>query len=55
MRVNPEVKSTSMLLPILLLASTYCLTGLMGLTWAVETGFATPVWPPSGIALAAVL
>lgn len=39
----------------LLLAAVYSATGWIGLTWAMEAGFATHVWPPSGIALAAVL
>src|SRR5262249_26110603 len=33
----------------------YYVTGRLGLAWAIPPGIATPVWPPSGIALAAVL
>jgi len=40
---------------IVLLALAYFATGWVGLTLTIETGFATPVWPPSGIALAGVL
>lgn len=39
----------------LLLAGAYALTGWLGLMLAVPPGFATPVWPPSGLALAGVL
>ncbi|WP_169337404.1 CHASE domain-containing protein [Kiloniella laminariae] len=45
----------SLPLAILLVATAYFITGWAGLTWAIDTGFATAVWPPSGIALAAVL
>src|SRR5688572_10810419 len=38
-----------------ILAAGYTLTGIVGLTLAVPPGYATPVWPPSGIALAALL
>jgi PAS domain S-box-containing protein len=37
------------------LAAVYFATGRMGLAMAVGSPFATPVWPPSGIALAAML
>ena len=40
---------------ILVLASTYALTGKLGLSLAVVHPSATAVWPPSGIALAALL
>ena len=40
---------------IVILAAGYTLTGIVGLTLAVPPGYATPVWPPSGIALAAIL
>ncbi|WP_085900597.1 CHASE domain-containing protein [Kiloniella majae] len=43
------------LIIILLLAVAYGGTGWLGLSWAIETGYATAIWPPSGIALAAVL
>jgi PAS domain S-box-containing protein len=40
---------------ILVLASTYALAGKLGLSLAVVHPSATAVWPPSGIALAALL
>jgi diguanylate cyclase (GGDEF)-like protein len=40
---------------VTILAAGYTLTGIVGLSLAVPPGYATPVWPPSGIALAAVL
>jgi PAS domain S-box-containing protein len=33
----------------------YFVTGRLGVAWAIPPGIATSVWPPSGIALAAVL
>ena len=39
----------------MILAAAYTLTGIVGLSLAVPPGYATAVWPPSGIALAAVL
>ncbi|MEX0733911.1 MAG: MASE1 domain-containing protein [Steroidobacteraceae bacterium] len=46
---------TDRLVRIFILAAGYCLTGIVGLTLAVPPGYATAVWPPSGIALAGVL
>lgn len=40
---------------LLLVAVLYYITGRLGLLLAVPPGFATAIWPPSGIALAAVL
>ena len=40
---------------VVLLAATYLVTGKLGLLMAIPPGVATPVWPPSGIAVAAVL
>ena len=40
---------------IVILASGYTLTGIVGLSLAIPPGYATAVWPPSGIALAALL
>ncbi len=37
------------------IAASYTVTGWLGLALAMSPGFATVVWPPSGIALAAVL
>ena len=42
-------------LRILLLAAAYFVTGRLGLLAAIPPGYATVVWPPSGIALAALL
>ncbi len=39
----------------LALACAYCLTGAVGLSLALPPGYATVVWPPSGIALAGLL
>ncbi len=43
------------LIKILILAAGYCLTGIVGLSLAIPPGYATAVWPPSGIAFAAIL
>ena len=40
---------------VIILAAGYTLTGIVGLSLAIPPGYATPVWPPSGIALAGVL
>ena len=42
-------------LKIIALAAGYCLTGGLGLLLAIPPGYATAVWPPSGIALAGLL
>ncbi len=39
----------------MILATGYSLTGIVGLSLAIPPGYATAVWPPSGIALAALL
>lgn len=39
----------------MILAAGYTLTGIVGLSLAMPPGYATAVWPPSGIALAALL
>jgi signal transduction histidine kinase len=43
------------LLPILALALAYWVTGKFGLSLSVAHGSATPVWPPTGVALAVLL
>ena len=43
------------LLPSLLVALAYALSGWLGLLLAIPPGYATAVWPASGIALAAIL
>jgi len=40
---------------VLILAFGYSLAGTVGLLLAVPPGYATAVWPPSGIALMALL
>lgn len=40
---------------VLSLAASYFLTGKLGLLLAIPPGYATAVWPPSGIALAVLL
>jgi len=40
---------------ILLLAAAYFVTGKLGLMLAVPPGYATAIWPPSGIALAGII
>jgi PAS domain S-box-containing protein len=40
---------------VLLTAAAYYLTGRIGLALAIPPGYATVIWPPAGIALAAVL
>jgi signal transduction histidine kinase/CheY-like chemotaxis protein len=40
---------------IVLMAAAYAVSGRLGLLLAVPPGYATAVWPPSGIALAALL
>ncbi|MGH8251537.1 MAG: MASE1 domain-containing protein [Steroidobacteraceae bacterium] len=42
-------------LKIVILAYGYCFTGGLGLLLAIPPGYATAVWPPSGIALAGLL
>jgi len=40
---------------IALLAALYFLSAKLALALAIPPGYATPIWPPSGIALAALL
>jgi diguanylate cyclase (GGDEF)-like protein len=40
---------------VTILAAAYTLTGIVGLSLAIPPGYATAVWPPSGIALAGLL
>lgn len=51
----PLWRSSSGPVGVSLLAAVYCLAGRAGLLLAIPPGFATAVWPPSGIALAALL
>ena len=40
---------------VALLAATYWLTGKLGQLVAIPPGYATVIWPPGGIMLAALL
>jgi diguanylate cyclase (GGDEF)-like protein len=40
---------------VVILGAGYTLTGIVGLSLAIPPGYATAVWPPSGIALAGIL
>lgn len=40
---------------VTILAAAYTLTGIVGLSLAIPPGYATAVWPPSGMALAALM
>src|SRR5438445_6403326 len=40
---------------VLVIATAYGITGKLGLLLAIPPGYATAIWPPSGIALAATL
>ncbi len=48
-------RSLNQLKNVLFLATAYFLTGKLGLLLAIPPGYATAIWPPSGIALAGVL
>lgn len=50
-----QALSRTAVLQMLALALVYFLTGELGLLLAVPPGYATSIWPPSGIALAGVL
>ncbi len=39
----------------IIVAGAYLATGRLGLLLALENGYASPIWPPAGVALAAVL
>ena len=47
--------SSHYLLKGAVVAVAYCLTGALGLLLAIPPGYATAVWPPSGVALAGLL
>lgn len=51
----PDLRNIDGLIRIAILAAAYSLTGIVGLSLAIPPGYATAVWPPSGIALAAIL
>jgi PAS domain S-box-containing protein len=54
--ISNETKPNShLILQILGLAAAYFVTGKIGLLLAIPPGYATAIWPPSGIALAGIL
>jgi len=53
--VNPSVRSYAWVLQIAGLAAAYFITGKLGTFLAIPPGYATAIWPPSGIALAGML
>lgn len=52
---NQSVPAYVVMLQIVSLAIAYAITGKLGTLLAIPPGYATAVWPPSGIALAGVL
>lgn len=52
---NQSIRSSAWIFQILLLAAAYFATGKLGIFLAVPPGYATAIWPPSGIALAGIL
>lgn len=53
--VYSSVRSHAWALQIIGLAVAYFVTGKLGTFLAIPPGYATAIWPPSGIALAGVL
>jgi signal transduction histidine kinase len=53
--VSPVSRGVRATLLVVVVAAAYYLTGRLGLMLAIPPGYATAVWPPSGLALAAVL
>lgn len=54
-RENLREKSFELLSKIALLAVLYCITGAYGLSLALPPGYATIIWPPSGISIGFLL
>jgi signal transduction histidine kinase/CHASE1-domain containing sensor protein len=52
---RPEEDRTVRLIWILILAGAYWMAGKLGLLLAIPPGYATAIWPPSGIALGCLL
>ncbi len=52
---NPAVSYYALALQIIGLALAYSVTGKLGTFLAIPPGYATAIWPPSGIALASIL
>src|SRR6267143_1202058 len=55
MNTTVAVRAISHLWQVGLIAGVYFVAARMSLGLAIPPGYATPVWPPSGIALAAIL
>jgi signal transduction histidine kinase len=53
--MKPGSGAAALLLRIAAVALTYAIAGRLGLLLAIPPGYATAVWPPSGVALAAIL
>jgi len=54
LRLNEAPRGARLAVYNAVVAALYYSTGIAGLALAIPPGFATPVWPPSGIAFAAV-
>lgn len=54
-KAGADARPYVFLLKILVLALAYFVTGKLGAFLAIEPGYATTIWPPSGIALAGIL
>ncbi len=52
---DSSIRTYSLALQILALSASYYVTGKLGISLAIPPGYATAIWPPSGIALAGVL
>ncbi len=55
MNLKPEPQPAKTLLAVLAVAVGYFVTGRLGVLLAIPPGLATPVWLPSGLALAALM
>ena len=53
--VTPPQRPGSWLLQAAIVAAAYAVCGRLGLLLAIPPGYATAVWPPSGVALASIL
>ncbi|MGZ5585682.1 MAG: PAS domain S-box protein, partial [Methylobacter sp.] len=52
---NSSLRSYAWVIQIAALAAAYFITGKLGTFLAIPPGYATAIWPPSGIALASIL
>jgi PAS domain S-box-containing protein len=52
---TPRPVRSCYIVTVLIIATAYYVTGRLGLLLAIPPGYATAVWPPSGLALAATL